>query len=332
MRPYNKNENVKQPVIPEDIKTANDAYKLLKYLYKFIPIYNQLKGTYKGINLIINALGLDVNLVELWSTTDQIKNFAENYNFIRSTEVNGNNYQPIMTGKSKVANLFLTSRFDVDIIQNKNVPFENYNAMTYTIITIINQMRPVTRVLNKLYYLNRVNLDTRFCYMTECNRFENYQPLKFKYTWDLLNNPLANKNIINTTSNTVSRLIIPFIATDSFDLINNKKTTTNTYYNLYDLNIKFNNAKQKTFTFTILSKLKSETEYHKVIYSPIINKDIFITTDNNGIIIDLNDIYTTIFTDIYGVDFNLNEIGLNNLDLLLEAEFNIIPNKNYIFQ
>ena len=52
----------------------DEAYSLIRSIYKFIPFYNQIKGTSLGIQFMMNTMGLSAAIVELWSTRDDIKN------------------------------------------------------------------------------------------------------------------------------------------------------------------------------------------------------------------------------------------------------------------
>ena len=53
----------------EDL-TGKELDNFIRYVYHEIPEYNQYKGSYKGVKMALNMLGLCCKLVELWSKVD----------------------------------------------------------------------------------------------------------------------------------------------------------------------------------------------------------------------------------------------------------------------
>ena len=146
----------------ESIK--QEALALIKYLYKNMPTYNQIKGTYVGIQYVLNMLGLCSSITEIWSDRAEsaLKNFAETSNLIRADELNDVRQNVGELGNAKIKNYFLTSRFDVDFTNIEGQSFEDFNKQSETLIQVINQIKPVTRVLRKLYYTLKIITDLTF--------------------------------------------------------------------------------------------------------------------------------------------------------------------------
>ena len=161
--------------LPQQYK--DEAYRLLRSIYKFIPYYNQIKGTYLGIQFILNTMGLCSSIVELWAAPNNITNFSENAEYYREDEINAvRRFTEEVAMHAAVKDYYLTSTFDVDLTSQAGISFKEFNGMAKTIITVINEVRPVTRCLRKLYYLLRVNANIHFDYL-----FQNQKSPKLKY-------------------------------------------------------------------------------------------------------------------------------------------------------
>ena len=143
----------------ESVKT--EAIALIKYLYKNMPTYNQIKGTYMGIQYVMNMLGLCASITEIWSdkTQNTLKNFADESGLIRADELNDVRKRIDELGTAKVKNYFLTSRFDIDFVNVKNQSYSDFIKQSELIIQVVNQIKPVTRALRKLYYIIKITTD-----------------------------------------------------------------------------------------------------------------------------------------------------------------------------
>ena len=75
------------PTYDNHLKTI--ANNTIKYLYQNMPEYNQLKGTYTGIQMVLNLMGLCTSITELWSprTQNALQNFLGDEMF-RADELN----------------------------------------------------------------------------------------------------------------------------------------------------------------------------------------------------------------------------------------------------
>ena len=106
-------------------KTKQEAYDLIRTIYKFIPVYNQIKGSYLGIQFILNVMGLCAKIVELWGDRNDITNFSKDGTFYRETELFAVRrfLDDVVDEKAKLNDYYLTSRFDVDLISNKGIKY-----------------------------------------------------------------------------------------------------------------------------------------------------------------------------------------------------------------
>lgn len=145
---------------------TKEAYELIRTIYKFIPTYNQIKGTYLGIQFVLNTMGLCTKITELWRNRIGVDNFATDGTLYREDELGAVRrfVQDIGKYKAAVSDYYLTSRFDVDLIANKGISFYEFNGMAKTIIEVINDMRPVTRCLRRLFFIILVNTDIHYNY------------------------------------------------------------------------------------------------------------------------------------------------------------------------
>ena len=66
---------------------SKEAYELIRTIYKFIPTYNQIKGTYLGIQFVLNTMGLCAKITELWRDRNDIDNFAKAGTLYREDEI-----------------------------------------------------------------------------------------------------------------------------------------------------------------------------------------------------------------------------------------------------
>ncbi len=187
----------------EDL-TGKELDNFIRYVYHEIPEYNQYKGSYKGVKMALNMLGLCCKLVELWSKVDdkqkddlrradEISDF-----FMKKIDENGN--EVTRTTKAAVAKLFLTSRFDVDI-EEPSITFREFNGLADNICRLIFQCKPVTRLLRKLSYIYYIWSGLKFSYLWF--PFYNTQQIHhFKYIFPLASDYVKTKHkFISTLPN-----------------------------------------------------------------------------------------------------------------------------------
>ena len=192
----------------ESIK--QEALALIKYLYKNMPTYNQIKGTYVGIQYVLNMLGLCSSITEIWSDRAEsaLKNFAETSNLIRADELNDVRQNVGELGNAKIKNYFLTSRFDVDFTNIEGQSFEDFNKQSETLIQVINQIKPVTRVLRKLYYTLKIITDLTFQSIS-VHYSKDIDIYAYEYSWDVTKGLFRDKTIFDKNSQLLYQLYLP---------------------------------------------------------------------------------------------------------------------------
>ena len=310
------------PTYDKHLKTiANDT---IKYLYKNMPEYNQLKGTYTGIQMILNLMGLCTSITELWSprTQNALKNFLGD-ELYRADELDAVRQRIADWGNASVKDYYLTSRFDVDIKQENKISFKSFNSMASTIISTILQMKPVTRCLRYLYYIITINTDIHFEYITHVKKTgteeegdNNRKIENFRYQWDVVFNPLVYKSQVDKKNNTIYSLFLPWLAIRAakIDLESETETNTlkNTYFNLFEMDRKFKISKQKTFRFKLEGSFANK-DYDPNTYTKIFNleigKDVDFKVETNGVLVIFKGTATSIFVDLFG---KLNDIFITS--------------------
>lgn len=172
----------------------NDLYDFMKYIYREIPEYNQYKGSYKGIKMALNVLGMCVKIVELWART----NDAQIDDMMRADDLNDYPLKFNKSDKAIIAKYYLTSRFDVDM-EETDISFKDFNDLADNIVRLIFQVKPVTRLLRKLSYIYYMWIDIHFSYLWYPEY--NVQELThYKYKWDLSDYDSFKKHRYSTIS------------------------------------------------------------------------------------------------------------------------------------
>lgn len=189
--------------------TLDDLTEMMRYVYKTIPYYNQIKGTEKGIKIILNTLGLASKLVNIWSEHKTVNNINNKNLERRADELGANiadyDYDSV---DIDVGKYYLTSRFDVDLLQT-DLTFREFNKVAKNIVNIIFQIKPVTRVLRKLSYIfsTNTNLHLKYFNLVDANIHQYYC---FNYIWDLFDKYSLSKSIHDVDAKTCNKLFIPF--------------------------------------------------------------------------------------------------------------------------
>lgn len=336
----------------------DEAYSLIRSIYKFIPFYNQIKGTYLGIQFMMNTMGLSAAIVELWSTRDDIKNFSKNTTLFREDELNAvRRFLVDLTEESeeekskidyisdpaKVKDYYLTSTFDVDLSSQKGITFSEFNGMANTIISVIEEIKPVTRCLRKLYYLLDLNTGLHFKYL-----FENQTPdeslkvgsnpdpyfginfKRFDYIWWFSEDP---RTVYDGELNQLKTIFLSYksilarVSNNAADGSGGKYTLLNTYNNLNNLPYKLKNSKVDRIKFRVYGRDNSNIQedwFSNRTLIAIIGKDLDIRTDECGIYLD---IINPSLRSLLNLEYNIE-----NKDLFLAIYFNIPLGTNYITQ
>jgi len=336
----------------------DEAYSLIRSIYKFIPFYNQIKGTYLGIQFMMNTMGLSAAIVELWSTRDDIKNFSKNTTLFREDELNAvRRFLVDLTEESeeekskidyisdpaKVKDYYLTSTFDVDLSSQKGITFSEFNGMANTIISVIEEIKPVTRCLRKLYYLLELNTGLHFKYL-----FENQTPddvltvgsnpdpyfginfKRFDYIWWFSEDPrtVYDGELLQLKTVFLSyKSILARVSNNAADGSDGKYTLLNTYNNLNNLPYKLKNSKVDRIKFRVYGRDNSnigDDWFSNRTLIARIGQDLNIRTDECGIYLD---IINPSLRSLLNLEYNVE-----NKDIFLAIYFNIPLGTNYITQ
>ena len=322
-----------------------EAYDLIRSIYKFIPYYNQIKGTYLGMQFILNMMGLCATITELWAPRTNLENFSDDATFFREDEIFATRRFIEDVGKSNVKDYFLTSRFDVDINYKTGISLAEFNGMANTIIDVIMKIRPVTRCLRRLYYLLIINTDIHFNYLLENSGYDadelndfGVEKKVFNYIWNITGNPQAYKTDFNTGLNQLNRIFVPWLALDAlyipakktepyYDYDARTHTLKNTYFNLFELDMKLRKSQQKTFRFKMYVREKETLKDVKSeLYVVNIGTDVDFEIDRNGFFINFKGAAKTLLNKFFvGTNFNTH-------DIFLTTSFSIFLGTKYLFQ
>ena len=184
--------------------TGLELNSFIKDIYKNIPYYNQMAGTYRGIKFILNQIGLCVKLAEIWSTREITDNFKHEENFAREDELNAERYIGNSGKLSDIGRYYLTSRFDVDVMDT-GLTFREFNELSYNIVKLVLKVKPIHRVLRKLAYVLVANTDIHFQDFILDRLGGSQEVRNYKYTWNLFDDFAIKKttddNGVNHTWN-----------------------------------------------------------------------------------------------------------------------------------
>lgn len=184
--------------------TGLELNSFIKDIYKNIPYYNQMAGTYRGIKFILNQIGLCVKLAEIWSTREITDNFKHEENFAREDELNAERYIGNSSKLSDIGRYYLTSRFDVDVMDT-GLTFREFNELSYNIVKLVLKVKPIHRVLRKLAYVLVANTDIHFQDFILDRLGSSQEVRNYKYTWNLFDDFAVKKttddNGVNHTWN-----------------------------------------------------------------------------------------------------------------------------------
>lgn len=305
--------------------SLDDITDIMRYVYKTIPYYNQIKGTISGIKMILNTLGLCVKLVSVWSEHKTLSNIKNNNITRRADEINATieDYDYDSTYVD-IGKYFLTSMFDVDVLQS-DLTFKEFNDIADNIIKVIFQIKPVTRTLRKLSYVLNIeqNLYLNYFNLTNNNRQEYHC---FNYIWNLFDKYSMSKSSHDVYSRSCNNLFVPFNAQYAKVTYKNpndtawkepRATFTNTYHNL-------NNIEHK-FDVSNISVLHVKFAYiEKVTKTTVTKNDINIRIDIDDPIYYVNGESAGTMSNIYELVENSNI----KFDLNIPNDINVTSETN----
>lgn len=172
--------------------TGLELNSFIKDIYKNIPYYNQMAGTYRGIKFILNQIGLCVKLAEVWSTREITDNFEHEETFAREDELYAERYNFTPGQLSDIGRYYLTSRFDVDVMDT-GLTFREFNELSYNIVKLVLKVKPIHRVLRKLAFVHVTNTDIHFQDFLLDKLGGSQEVKRYKYTWNLFDTYAAKK-------------------------------------------------------------------------------------------------------------------------------------------
>ena len=329
----------------ESVKT--EAIALIKYLYKNMPTYNQIKGTYMGIQYVMNMLGLCASITEIWSdkTQNTLKNFADESGLIRADELNDVRKRIDELGTAKVKNYFLTSRFDIDFVNVKNQSYSDFIKQSELIIQVVNQIKPVTRALRKLYYIIKITTDLS---LQNISLYHNAQKTiyAYRYQWDVTGSGSEYKNSFDRNSQRLTSLYLPYVSSKPYAKCLGKYNNgifeenvyaapCNTYFNLNEIKRKFKVSRQNNFLFKLYATNTNGDIISRVYKFPIDEIDgVTVDNDKYGIIVNFNGDTATFIQSLTAILYNGNThiTNLSQIKLKLETVFCLVHETDYLYQ
>lgn len=330
----------------ESVKS--EAIALIKYLYKNMPTYNQIKGTYMGIQYVMNMLGLCASITEIWSdkTQNTLKNFADESGLIRADELNDVRKRIDELGTAKVKNYFLTSRFDIDFVNVKNQSYSDFIKQSELIIQVVNQIKPVTRALRKLYYIIKITTDLS---LQNISLYNNAQKTiyAYRYQWDITSSGSESKNSFDRNSQRLTTLYLPYVSSKPYAKClgsydengifeeNVYAAPCNTYFNLNEIKRKFKASRQNNFLFKLYATNNHGDTISRLYKFPIDELDgVTVDNDKYGIIINFNGDTATFIQSLTAILYNGNDriTDLSQIKLKLETVFCLVHETDYLYQ
>ena len=329
----------------ESVKS--EAIALIKYLYKNMPTYNQIKGTYMGIQYVMNMLGLCSSITEIWSnkTQNTLKNFADESGLIRADELNDVRNRIDELGTAKVKNYFLTSRFDIDFVNVKNQSYSDFIKQSELIIQVVNQIKPVTRALRKLYYIIKITTELS---LQNISLYNNAQKTiyAYRYQWDITSSGSESKNSFDRNSQRLTTLYLPYVSSKPYAKCIGKyndgifeenvyAAPCNTYFNLNEIKRKFKASRQNNFLFKLYATNNHGDTISRLYKFPIDELDgVTVDNDKYGIIINFNGDTATFIQSLTAILYNGNNriTDLSQIKLKLETVFCLVHETDYLYQ
>lgn len=118
-------------------RTENDVLDILKYALKNLPLYNQIKGSEKGIVMALKMFSFSCRVINLWVKLEH--EVEENPDFMEQDRM------------FDFSSYFLTSRFNIEL-NSLTVDFPTFNDNIFAFIKFVKSVKPITRILNLIKY------------------------------------------------------------------------------------------------------------------------------------------------------------------------------------
>jgi len=118
-------------------RTEDDVIDILKYALKNLPMYNQLKGSVKGMVFAMKMFSLSCKVINLWCKLGP--EVEEHPDFVEEDRM------------FDFTSHFLTSRFNLEF-NSLNVDFPTFNDNLEVFVRFIKSIKPIVRILNLIKY------------------------------------------------------------------------------------------------------------------------------------------------------------------------------------
>lgn len=118
-------------------RTEDDVIDILKYALKNLPMYNQLKGSEKGMVFAMKMFSLSCKVINLWCKSGP--EVEEHPDFVEEDRM------------FDFTSHFLTSRFNLEF-NSLNVDFPTFNDNLEVFVRFIKSIKPIVRILNLIKY------------------------------------------------------------------------------------------------------------------------------------------------------------------------------------
>lgn len=178
--------------------SETEVMNMVKYALKNLPLYNQLKGTEKGITLALKMFSFSAKLIPLWVKMDNP--IEENPTFIEEDTLRD------------FTNMFMTSRFNVKITSKAD--FETFNENIEGLIRLIRSIKPITKILNLIKYNTVPDEDSVTTVKISSGYKENSETAnEYTITYNYDDNlKMQRKSVFDETTRHMTKLWINFYA------------------------------------------------------------------------------------------------------------------------
>lgn len=128
-------EVYRNPVLND--RTEDDVIDILKFALKNLPMYNQLKGSEKGMVFAMKMFSLSCKVINLWCKLGP--EVEDHPDFVEEDRM------------FDFTSHFLTSRFNLEF-NSLNVDFPTFNDNLEVFVRFIKSIKPIVRILNLIKY------------------------------------------------------------------------------------------------------------------------------------------------------------------------------------
>lgn len=149
-------------------RTEDDVIDIIKFALKNLPMYNQLKGSEKGMIFALKMFSMSCKVINLWCKNSPI--IEENPNFIEENRL------------FDFTSHFLTSRFNLEF-DSLNTSFPTFNDNLVAFVRFIKSIKPIVRILNLIKYT--IKFEQNYCWLVNPyvhDDFEDNGTGHFEYT------------------------------------------------------------------------------------------------------------------------------------------------------